>query len=703
MKQLLSLIGFVLLTAYHGYAARPTVHTSNITTNGLQCKEVRLNWVNGDGAARLIIAKEGALPSYTPQDGQQYTADPTFGFSAEYGTGNYIVYNANGTNFVTIYGLQPGKTYYFAVYEHDNNGTGTEYFTTGAPSVSVTTYDIRLDFTSRVIDSCQMTNSFEFTNTSISSIPGISYKFDFGNGTSTSSPVTHKFNGSGFVPVTLYPVTNITGCPSLLTKTVKIFPKKLGTIDKTTFKDTQCLENNYFEVTSKPPVQPFPMGVTYRWWFGDGDSLNFPKMKKSYKTSGTFNVMLELTAMSFAKITACKDTLFFPVTVLPSPVGNITINDTFQCLQHNGFVFNNPDNSLKDYKWYFGDNDSSNLKSVSHVYKDTGTYKVMHVAFALSGCKGRDTIEIRVLPDLNSAFSLPDTFFCKSALPQTLQPAVSGGTWYGYPVSGNTFSPDILGTHRLTYVLKDRYCSDTTTDSFRVAPVPAPYIGRDTAVCSALNFVLNANETGTSYSWNTGENTQSITVSSSGIYTVRVDLDKCNASDTIQVTFATAPKLDIGSDTILCKGGSLRLNASSPGAAYLWNNGSTDSAIYAFSSGKYKVRVSNACGIAEDSIYVNFQGDYCDLFMANAFSPGNDLLNNEFVPRGRNIQVQLFQIYNRWGELLFETTENNKGWDGTYGGEVVQDGLYIWKLFYTTANGPYIKKSNASGQVILIR
>jgi gliding motility-associated-like protein len=171
----------------------------------------------------------------------------------------------------------------------------------------------------------------------------------------------------------------------------------------------------------------------------------------------------------------------------------------------------------------------------------------------------------------------------------------------------------------------------------------------------------------------------------------------------MSIIFSQAPKVQLGLDTVLCKGGGLWLNASSPKSTYLWSTGSTDSAIYAFNAGKYKVTVSNPCGSVQDSMYIFLQNEYCDLFMANAFSPGNDWVNNVFMPRGRNITVKLFQIYNRWGELVFETDQNNVGWDGTYQGEYVQEGLYIWKLFYNTANGPYIKKNNAFGQILLIR
>jgi gliding motility-associated-like protein len=73
------------------------------------------------------------------------------------------------------------------------------------------------------------------------------------------------------------------------------------------------------------------------------------------------------------------------------------------------------------------------------------------------------------------------------------------------------------------------------------------------------------------------------------------------------------------------------------------------------------------------------------------------------MPRGRNITVKLLQIYNRWGELVFETDQNNVGWDGTYNNKNADMGLYIWKLFYTVPNGPFVKKSNAFGQILLIR
>jgi gliding motility-associated-like protein len=712
LKKIGLLTGLFFLLMCGTYAARPTVQASSLSYNNLQCNAVTLNWVAGNGAARIVVGRKGSAPDFVPSDNSVYNANAIFGSGTPLGAANdnFVVYNANGFNFVNVTGLQPGQIYYFHIYEHDNANTSTQYLISNpAVEVSFTTYNITLDFSIKVIDSCQVSNSFEFTNTSTSSIPGLTYLFDFGDGTSTSSPVTHRFTGNGgYKDIRIIPQTSITGCPNTFKRTVKVFPRKVAFIDFKTFNDSQCLEDNYFEVSATGLLNPFPIGITYYWKFGDGTESFFAKMKKRYKVAGTFNVMLELVSNSNSQPTACKDTIMFPLTVLPSPVGSLEISDTFQCLKHNKFDFTNPDNTLSYFRWYFGDNDSSSNQNVSHVYKNVGNYKVMHVAFANTGCKGRDTVDITVLPNLDSRFTGLDSFYCQNNQQVKLTPNSIGGTFTGYPVNAEILIPNgPAGQYTMTHIVNDKYCADTTIIPFNIYSTPKPNIGRDTPICSVSSYQLDANVVGQSYNWNTGQTTKAITVFQGGAYNVTVTDGKCSGSDTINVVFSSAPRINIGSDTLLCKGGGLFLKASYPKSTYLWNTGSTDSMIYAFQPGKYQVTVTNPCGVTTDSLFLFYQSDYCDLFMANSFSPGNDLVNNYFRPRGINITVTLFQIYNRWGELIFETDkdtpQDSDGWDGTYKGEYVPEGLYLWKLNYTTPNGPYIKKNNASGQIILIR
>jgi gliding motility-associated-like protein len=70
-------------------------------------------------------------------------------------------------------------------------------------------------------------------------------------------------------------------------------------------------------------------------------------------------------------------------------------------------------------------------------------------------------------------------------------------------------------------------------------------------------------------------------------------------------------------------------------------------------------------------------------FVPNTFTPDGDDFNNVFKPvisTGFSVDKYQFLIFNRWGELIFETQDIGEGWDGTYKGKMCQDGTYTWKL-----------------------
>jgi gliding motility-associated-like protein len=77
-------------------------------------------------------------------------------------------------------------------------------------------------------------------------------------------------------------------------------------------------------------------------------------------------------------------------------------------------------------------------------------------------------------------------------------------------------------------------------------------------------------------------------------------------------------------------------------------------------------------------------------------------VNNEFKPifdffGGLNY---LFRIYDRWGKIIFETNDINKGWDGTFNNEPVEKGTYVYVITYRSVNG---KNISHKGTVTLIR
>ena len=86
---------------------------------------------------------------------------------------------------------------------------------------------------------------------------------------------------------------------------------------------------------------------------------------------------------------------------------------------------------------------------------------------------------------------------------------------------------------------------------------------------------------------------------------------------------------------------------------------------------------------------MNFSDCDIQLYIPNSFTPNGDGLNDTFWPVGllKSVKQFNFQIFNRWGELLFESNRTNSTWDALYQGKLVQEGIYVWKLFFTDKKG----------------
>ncbi len=152
----------------------------------------------------------------------------------------------------------------------------------------------------------------------------------------------------------------------------------------------------------------------------------------------------------------------------------------------------------------------------------------------------------------------------------------------------------------------DINCSLTSTNfwnarlSFATITASGP-----TTICDGTPLTLSANP-GSSYLWSTGETTQSITVNSSGTYTVTVD--ECYTSEALTVTFGTAPLAAISTTgpAAFCPGGSVILNGSG-GGTYLWSNGASTATIEVFSGGTYTLTVSSGTCSSQSTIAVTEQ------------------------------------------------------------------------------------------------
>jgi gliding motility-associated-like protein len=91
-------------------------------------------------------------------------------------------------------------------------------------------------------------------------------------------------------------------------------------------------------------------------------------------------------------------------------------------------------------------------------------------------------------------------------------------------------------------------------------------------------------------------------------------------------------------------------------------------------------------------------------YVPNTFTPDPDQFNPVFKPiftTGFDIYNYKLLIFNRWGEVIFESNNAAYGWDGTYGGKICQDGIYTWNIIFKELKKD--KRYNITGHVNLLR
>ncbi|MCF6405228.1 gliding motility-associated C-terminal domain-containing protein [Chitinophaga filiformis] len=144
--------------------------------------------------------------------------------------------------------------------------------------------------------------------------------------------------------------------------------------------------------------------------------------------------------------------------------------------------------------------------------------------------------------------------------------------------------------------------SDTVTYDLQYIEKPVVELGQDVSVCAGESVTLDAgiNNAGYTIRWSTGANTQTITVNTSGTYSVTVSNGVCSTTDEVKVTVNNPPLVNLP-DTTICEGSSVKLNLYVPDATYVWSTGETTSSIEVYMAGTYGVDVTlNGCTTHDD-------------------------------------------------------------------------------------------------------
>ena len=147
-------------------------------------------------------------------------------------------------------------------------------------------------------------------------------------------------------------------------------------------------------------------------------------------------------------------------------------------------------------------------------------------------------------------------------------------------------------------------------------------------------------------------------------------------------------------DTVICGSGFLKLDADDGASArYLWSTGANTPKIVVNQSGVYWVIVSKECLKYTDTIHVAYQDCFEPTVSApNVFTPNNDGTNDLFLLDMKHVDFYELLIFNRWGSLVYRTTDQEASWDGTFDNRPVADGVYFYLVEGTGTNGSHFTK-----------
>lgn len=279
-----------------------------------------------------------------------------------------------------------------------------------------------------------------------------------------------------------------------------------------------------------------------------------------------------------------------------------------------------------------------------------------------------------------------DTLVC--APPLQIGQSFAGATYLWQ--DGTTTTPFYDVTTSGTYYVDVDVQGCTGSDTIVVDVVDLAFdLGEDTTICGGTGtFGLSTGLSNAyTHQWQDGSSNNSYIVNSTGTYIVTVSEGACQNADTIEVELIDEPELELGATHILCEGETVTLTNTNSTSIdlYLWSDGSNGSSLAVTQEGVYALYAENECGSDVDSVVVLVENCDCNIFIPNTFTPDGNAANDVFKVEGDcKFMVYQLEIFNRTGTLIFSSTDINDTWDGTYNGKLVPDGVYVYKIKYTT-------------------
>ena len=543
--------------------------------------------------------------------------------------------------------------------------------------------------------------------------PGSIYIWQYGDNTKadtsadTYGTVQHQYADTGSYQVKLKVI--LAGqCIDSTVTIARVYPgfypgfTNLGSCKFTPFQFTDTTRSRYGAAS------------VWKWTFGDettnADTSSAKNPVWQYNSTGIKRVQLIVQSNK-----GCMDTAFMDVEVREKPPIALPFRDTLICsidtLQLHASGFGN-------FSW------QPNTRMINANTPDPLVYPLSTTTYQVTlnenGCVNTDSILVRVV-DFVTLDAGADSTIC---LTDTAQLRASGDglrfSWTPAATLNDATLRNPLaapgGNTTFSVTASIGKCNTTDNVTIRTIPYPAANAGVDTTVCFGDTARLAGSMVGTTFNWtpttaliNTTTLQPTAFPRATTAYTLSVfDTLGCPKPgfDVVVVNVQAKIFPFSGNDTNIVVGQPLQLQGKGADLFEWWpptglNNNSIANPVATLQNDQtYIMRAYSEEGcFAFDTINVRVFKTMPDIFVPTGFAPDGRNRVLRPIPVGIS-QFEYFRVYNRWGQLVFETKEAGRGWDGTIGGKPQDSGTYAWMVSGRDFTGKLVQKKGTS---VLVR
>lgn len=571
---------------------------------------------------------------------------------------------------------------------------------------------------SRVIQCDGYTMSFENLSTS----PAIhSYNWDFGEtalstDTSTQPAPTYTYSDTGVFIAKLI-VNKDSNCTDSATTEVRVFPGFFPDFEY----NGSCFTNP-FQFIDRSTTKYGTINA-WTWNFGNTNTLNDTSHLKNpqYLYPGIGSYMATLMVSSDK---GCSDTVTKEIKVIDKPSLDLPFRDTLIC-SIDSLVLRAIGTGI--FSWSPTIQLNGGNTSTPIVFpKQTTTYTV---TLTDRGCIATDTVRVNVL-DFITVDAGNDTTICLTDNIQ-LKP-VSQGLQYRWSPATGLSNPNIKSpvatplnpSNTYTVTVNLGKCQATDNITIRTVPYPKSGAGNDTTICFRDTAMLHGTGTGT-YTWSPAASVQFPNRLQTAAYPQQTTSYVLSVyqnlgcpkpgTDTVLVTVRPPVTVFAGNDTSIVLGQPLQLNGISNVNIFNWSPGTgmsnpqVSNPVVLFNTlpaGADRIKYVLTAGTPEgcnasDDIIVRIFTTSPSIFVPDAFTPNQDGKNDQIKPILAGMkQLLYFRVYNRYGQLIFETKQAGKGWDGTVKGALQGSSAFVYTCQAEDFTGKMVQQN---GTFVLIR